>query len=740
MKERLLFLVFAVILLLLLTDGRPHSIPMNDLSAGALTLSPPPGIGRWNPAYEAAEADSSSPLLLSWWRRLGARLWEQMPRARPGPGQASAPVPFVVSQIEVTQAVQNLAEPVPLIAGKATVVRAYLESPAGAEVAPIWGTLYASNDSGRSWVAIQPENRQAATAVATLSFERNADDHAMRFTLAPALARGTVLLSLQTRHGEDGQWQQSKQLTLFFDESTPFRIAYLPLQFEGERPTTERIARAHAYMQMIYPVAEVDYFPLPYAAPFQGSKEGVQVTHFLRRLHAFYHYGGWPARLGEPDQFFGWAPHSTWRLDGRADPYWFNNGASQVAFGTDSPVNNAYQMIMAHEIGHNLGRQHPVCAYTTTDWPHRTYGIYDVGYDFGYYPTATPFVHPLTDDFMVGSNCGADIYANKWISAHNYQKLHEALGDRQFKSPAAGQTAAVAPVAGGTGTGPSVYLVSGLVYGDGRAELDTVYQVDPADTPLQTYGSDYCLLLEGTQGEKLSEHCFDLSLADAQRYNRPASFTFALPYAPGGARLSLVRAGQRLAQRTFSAHVPSVELAGPAPGSTLAGRVEIAWNGYDADGDPLSYVLSYSPDAGDSWYHLAYDFTGNRLAVDVDQLPGGDQALFRLMASDGLHTAVATTGPFHVENRPPQLLILLPQDNRTFYQGQTLLLSGYGFDPEDGLLAHAGLHWFSDLAGYLGSGKMLVTRDLPAGRHLISLVASDSNGEPARTTITVEIR
>jgi hypothetical protein len=391
---------------------------------------------------------------------------------------------------------------------------------------------------------------------------------------------------------------------------------------------------------------------------------------------------------------------------------------------------------MAHEIGHNLGRQHPVCAYTATDWPHRTYGIYDVGYDFGYYLTASPFVHPVTDDFMIGSNCGADIYANKWISAHNYQKLYEALRGDPFKSRVAGQTAVHEPVSAGT----PVYLVSGLLFGDGQAELDTVYQVTQAGTLPQRHGSDYCLVLEDVQGGKLSEYCFDVSLADAQRYNRPASFTYALPYVPGASRLSLVRAGQRLAQRTFSAHAPMVEWVSPAPAGSLTGVVEVAWNGFDADGDSLSYVLSYSPDAGDSWYHLAYDFTGNRLAVDMSELPGGTQALFRLMASDGLHTAVTTTGPFQVENRPPQLMILLPQNNLSLHQGQTLLLSGYGFDPEDGLLADADLHWFSDVAGYLGSGRKIVTRELPAGRHLISLVATDSSGESAHAAVTIELK
>jgi hypothetical protein len=737
MKERSFFLLIGVLTLLLITAWSHYATRSNGSAQAGETArgAGPVAIDSLSPVNEATEVATASPFLTSWLRRLEAWLWRQSPRSPATISNANAGAPFVIRHLEVSQAVQNLTEPVPLIAGKATVVRAYLESREGDDVGPISGTLYASSDNGRSWTAVKPENTQAATAVPAASFERAGDAHALRFTLSPALARGTLLLSLQTYVGAGDQWQRSNQVTLFFDESTPFRIAYLPLQFEGALPDTERIARAHTYMTMIYPVAQVDYFPLPYAAPYQGSKAGDQVTHFLRRLHALYHFTGWPGALGEPDQFFGWAPHSTWRLDGRADPYWFNNGGSRVAFGTDSPVNKAYQMIMAHEIGHNLGRQHPICDYTVTDWPYPTYAIHDVGFDFGHYLTTTPFVQPVTDDFMIGSNCGADIYANKWISAHTYQKVYESLAGSRFNSLVTAEPG----TAGVTATTP-VYLVSGRVQGNGRADFDTVFQVTAATSTVQQRGSDYCLVLEDQQADTLSEHCFDLSLEDARRYGRAAAFIYPLPYVPNAARLALLRGGERLAERPFTANVPVVELINPAPGAVLPAVVEVVWNGHDADGDSLSYIVSYSPDGGDSWYHLAYDFKGNRLAVDMARLPGGEQALFRVTASDGLHTAVATTGPFQVDNGPPQVLILLPEDNVFLHQGQTLLLSGYANDLEDGLLDDADLHWFSDVAGYLGSGRKIATRNLPVGRHTITLTAADSRGESAYASIQIEVR
>jgi hypothetical protein len=647
-------------------------------------------------------------------------------------GRVVAPAErFTISRIEVSQGIQNPEQPVALIADKPTIVRVYLAGSGEGEQRggeAVWGTLYLSVDNGRTWTAVTPENKQPATATPDPAFDLTTEDHALRFILPQTAVSGTLLAYVETQTAAGWQKRQTKPVAISFKEKDPFRIAYVSLSYQGSQAEAERIGRAHNYMQMLFPLAEVHYFPLPYAGDYEGRKAGDQVTHLLRRLQAFYHYAGWPQAAGEPNQLFGWLPHATWRLDGGSDPPWFNNGSGRVAFGTDTPANNAYQTIMAHEIGHNLGRQHPTCKYTETDWPHPTYAIYDVGFDFGFY-TAGGFVHQDTDDFMVGSHCGADIYDNKWISAHNYQKLHETL------NAAPATTEQVLPV------GRPLYLVTGHVYVDGRVELESIYQVTPQQAVAQAAGTEYCLTLENNHSQPLSRHCFDLSLDDAARYQprRPASFTTAVPHAPGAARLVLWRGSELLAERSFSPHEPEVAITAPAPGTTLAGTVALTWQGRDADGDPLTYVVAYSPDNGRDWYYLAVDLDASRLSIDTTRLPGGDQALFRVMASDGSHTAVATAGPFRVARQAPTALILLPGETITIRQGQTLLLSGYGHDPEDGLLSGASLTWSSDLSGPLGSGKRLTVPGLPAGTHTLTLTAGDSDGNLTTATVTVTV-
>jgi hypothetical protein len=743
MKERLLFLLVAALILLATTirfypTSNPTGIHNQAVNLRGLQQAV---IAFWSSATTAdtqrVAPQAAGNLLIGvteWLRQAGnwsRQSGETAPLLPTGSRMVDPGELFTISHIEVSQGIQNLEQPVALIAGKATMVRVFLLGPAASDQKngePVWGTLYVSSDNGRHWTAVTPENSDPASPSQDPAFDHNSDAHALRFILPQTAVHGTLLAYVETYPAAGGQRRQSKPVVITFKEKEPFRIAYLSMGYQGAQPEAERISRAHNYMQAIFPLAQVDYFPLPYAGVYDGRKAGDQITRILRRLRAFYHYSGWPEAAGEPHQLFGWLPHTTWRLDGGSDPAWFNNGSGRVAFGTDTPVNKVYQMIMAHEIGHNLGRQHPICKFTETDWPHPTYAIHDVGFDFGFY-TAGAFIHQDTDDFMVGSHCRADIYDNKWISAHNYQKLHETLS---AGSPTTAPSLAA---------GQPLYLVTGNVFVDGRAELETIYELTPGQAVAQPAGSEYCLALENSQGESLSRHCFDLSLDDAARYQprEPASFTYALPYAPGAARLVLWRESEELAQRLFSPHAPEVAVTSPAAGATLTGTVALTWQGRDDDDDSLSYAVAYSPDNGRSWYYLALDLSESSLLIDTVDLPGGDRALFRVLASDGAHTAVATAGPFQVARQAPTALILLPDETITMRQGQTLLLSGYGHDLEDGLLEGASLSWSSDLIGPLGSGKRLTVTGLPAGSHTITLTVSDSDANVATATVRVTV-
>jgi hypothetical protein len=651
----------------------------------------------------------------------------------------AAAAAFHIAGLEISQGIQNSSQPVPLIAGKPTIVRAYLQSEEGA-VAVAGGLLRLSLDGGLSWLAVGADNGPA-TAVPAAEATAEDDRQALRFTFPLAATQGTVLLYV-TAQSKSGATVASATLSAQFEPVQPFRVAYLPLKYNDALPDNGRISQAHGFMQLIYPLAEVDYYPLPLAAAYEGGKAGHEVTAFLRQLWAVYELAGWPAPLGTPDQLFGWVPDATWRLDGGSDPDWFNNGSSRVSFGSDTARGHVYQLILAHEIGHNLGREHPLCRNINSDWPHDTHAIQDTGFDFGYYEGPAPIIAATTDDFMIGSHCRADLYADKWVSSHNFRQIHEAIARRSPANPVS-QTGDWTGLGLGKALarGKGVYLVSGRLYSNGTAELNPIYQLTPGTAVFQQNGSDYCLNLEDSAGQLLQRTCFDLSLADVERHmpHAPALFNHVLPSHTAAARLTLSRGAEVLAVQLISAHAPVVELQGPPLAEPLAGLIDWRWQATDADGDALHYLVSYTPDNGRNWYHLGLNLKQPELQVDMATLPGGNEAYFRVMASDGSNTTAVVAGPYRVANRPPEAVILLPHTIAQSSQGSALILRGHGFDLEDGLLGAANLSWYSDRDGYLGNGRTLTLNSLTAGEHTITLTASDHNGQQSSATAPVTI-
>ncbi len=79
-----------------------------------------------------------------------------------------------------------------------------------------------------------------------------------------------------------------------------------------------------------------------------------------------------------------------------------------------------------------------------------------------------------------------------------------------------------------------------------------------------------------------------------------------------------------------------------------------SWNANDIDGDKLTYSLLYSRDGGKSWLPLGVDIGERQFPVNLQDLPGSNQALFRVIATDGVLTGMAQSNvTLHVPDKPP---------------------------------------------------------------------------------------
>jgi Neuraminidase (sialidase) len=110
--------------------------------------------------------------------------------------------------------------------------------------------------------------------------------------------------------------------------------------------------------------------------------------------------------------------------------------------------------------------------------------------------------------------------------------------------------------------------------------------------------------------------------------------------------------GKELASRYVSAHAPQVRVIFPNGGEIFEGKVTVRWQASYAGGvDNLTYSLLYSTDNGHTWQSVAKNIKESQLTVDLTELPGGTKALFRVIATDGVNTAIDDSGTFTVPSR-----------------------------------------------------------------------------------------
>lgn len=167
-------------------------------------------------------------------------------------------------------------------------------------------------------------------------------------------------------------------------------------------------------------------------------------------------------------------------------------------------------------------------------------------------------------------------------------------------------------------------------------------------------------------------------------------------------------------------------------------------------------TVSDSADAPDE-LHVTLTANGEQLAVSVDEngdltaiypLSGADlgELRFELLVVDtdgdaGQALAVAEVrGPLG----PPTVEIALPADGAGYEPGETIAFQGLGSDtttePDD-----LTFDWSSDLDGELpgaisaDGSSALITAALSLGTHLITLKATDEDGETGQDSITVTI-
>ncbi|MFN8482327.1 MAG: IPT/TIG domain-containing protein [Anaerolineae bacterium] len=248
----------------------------------------------------------------------------------------------------------------------------------------------------------------------------------------------------------------------------------------------------------------------------------------------------------------------------------------------------------------------------------------------------------------------------------------------------------------------------------------------------------YHLRLLGAGGAVLDDRAITLpTTSDPPGSGVPFFLSFPAP--TGSVESLMLMDGEtELARRTPGSRSPTLSIVTPSGGETFDADLTLAWRASDPDAaDSLLFSVQYSPDDGQTWRALLTDLPNvggtDTMNVSLRSLLGtpGSKTVsrVRVLASDGYHTALATSAAFTLSNRPPQPYIDMPSAAQTIAPGGAVILRGGANDAEDGVLGGDRLGW--QVSGPLpspitGSGRQLTLAGLPPGVYHASLSATDS--------------
>jgi hypothetical protein len=396
-------------------------------------------------------------------------------------------------------------------------------------------------------------------------------------------------------------------------------------------------------------------------------------------------------------------------------------------------------LTFAHELGHLYGRPHVNVAgdpFNDTNYPR--YGgdpqsIGEVGIDTG---TTPPTIYdPSTSDDIMSYG------SNQWISPYTYRKILDARGihvaspidRRRLRTFLVLSFRLHRAAADAIDKRPRVAISTHLVMDAPGfppappADAPSPVSIDLLDADHRILTTHHCRWI-AARAYGYGCGCADCGAAGDVPLGRepwldftevvewPVGEVAAIAFHDGGDPIDVIEVGE----------LPTVAISGPEEdGERLRVRVEA---GHARA--PVSVVVLFSADQGETWQVVATEPKDGVVSVDRRHLPGSDACRFRAVASAELMTATADTAPFAVAPSPRAAVLALPADAES---GCSPLPPGpvplrVLFDNRGlGAVAPHEIIWTSSLDGDLGRGHAPAPT-LSEGRHQIVVSAPDGLG------------
>ena len=578
--------------------------------------------------------------------------------------------------IEITQAVQDLSETVPLVARKRTFVRAYLGIPSGALT--VEGELRVSRRPTGPWLRIpstgvaQLDGSRKGTSLADLQSRRDTLGYSLNFLLPPKMTvQGKLWLRLHKVRAVGTPGHPAIPVhdpigtkTATFAASPPLLLHVINLRYTTGSPAVTYIATAsdlahlQSWLRRAYPTPNVAFSSVTVDAtaawPFNSGQANSQVAA-IRALDMASggdqktHYYGIVSDGG------GFMRGSAAGIPGTADPSVVASGptgSNNWGWDNDGSYGDWYG---GHELGHTFGRFHPGFCGESHD---------DPAYPF----TAGQLAN--ADDAFVGVDLGDSTLgivpvalpgigwhdvmtycATQWLSSYTYEGIRDRLIAEAALFPGA--------VPAGAVMGDPLVHVSGVV--NLTKKSGTIDYVTPLPGP-------------AVPSEEDGQSAAEIRAIDSNRsmQNFRVAIKPDLCRLPDEDETGLIDAIIDVPESTTSfellldgKQIATFEVgADPGPTKNVTLKTAPEARGVEEGGDDTGWTLSWdngsgaergvapanqtyvvqaSTDEGASWRTIAVGATSKAVDVDPGDFADAAQVRFRVLTTNGVSYSEATS-------------------------------------------------------------------------------------------------
>ena len=646
---------------------------------------------------------------------------------------------LVADHLEVVQAVQDLNNSVPLVANKRTFVRFHVHSSSGTYETS--ARLHVQR-SGQPEVVLAPQNPGGRITVRTEP-NRAVLDHAFLFALPSGYLNGTVQLTAELNPGGDPMEtnlvNNSAEATVTFEDVPQqnlvlYSVGYGPENQPSYPPDIDR-TQLTLWLQRAFPLNDLQVTERSY---FSGSAVPTcgQVNAYLlsKRLWDLAFNPDLPANT----RYYGMVSDAGGFMPGCATaiPSFVAAGPTGVPsaelfnWDTDGSYGDWYG---AHELAHAWGRPDaPFCGATGNPYGNAngriSLTLSGNSAIYGFDTFTRTIYEPSWKDVM--SFCDY-----QWVSDITYTGLLDFL---QSETVTVGRN---------VNRTDRLLVVGTIDPATDAAALQPLFILPSTGELKPRVAGDYAIVLRNAAGAVLRRYYFtpDTSAGGGPERNVSVFFINELvPYVAGTARVDIEHAGGVRQTVTAGLNAPTVQIVSANGGSAAVGEtVTLSWEADDVDGDAMRFNVQYSADGGITWETLEQNLTETSASIDLGNLMRSNQALFRVVATDGIHSSASDfSDPFAVPNRPPTLSIIDPPRPPSrpviHVDGTPLTLCAQVTDP-DGPILDSQIQWTSDIDGWLGRGRCIAVARPSMGLHVITVSVNDGAGGTASDHIDVEV-